>query len=200
VGQRSDDASPAEELLRSLIRRVILSRPAPDRVEAKVVWVSGAYSQVSVQPPVHGTRQLRDYSQLVARVLALSVEGHPDQVIAQRLSAEGFRSARRAEVPRQLVEQIRRAHGVVSLTEQFRRRDKIDGAWTVSGLARALEVSGEWLRKQIAHGTIAAERHPATGRYLIADDPGVLDRLKVAAAGRAAGTPARQGVTIAGRA
>jgi DNA invertase Pin-like site-specific DNA recombinase len=171
--------TPAQqkELLRSLIRRVILSRPAPDVVEAKVLWVSGASSVVSVRPPVHRGRQLQDYEQLVTRVLALSAEGHQDAVIAERLTAEGFRSARRNEVPRQFVEQVRRAHGVVSLTEQFRRRDQIDGAWTVGGLARASGVSGDWLRKQIAKGTITAERHAATGRYLIANDPELLERL-----------------------
>jgi hypothetical protein len=171
--------TPAQqkELLRSLIRRVILSRPAPDLVEAKVIWVSGASSVVSVRPPVHRGRQLQDYEQLVARVLALSAEGYQDAVIAERLTAEGFRSARRSEVPRQLVEQVRRAHGVVSLTEQFRRRDQIDGAWTVGGLARAVGVRGDWPRKQIAKGTITAERHAATGRYLIADEPELLERL-----------------------
>jgi hypothetical protein len=166
-----------KELLRSLIRRVILSRPAPDMVEAKVLWVSGASSVVSVRPPVHRGGQLQDYEQLIARVLALSAEGYPDAVIAERLTAEGFRSARRSAVPRQLVEQVRRSHGVVSLTEQFRRRDQIDGAWTVGGLARALGVSGDWLRKQIAKGRITADRHPGTGRYLIADDPELLERL-----------------------
>jgi len=36
--------TPAQqkEVLRSLIRRVILTRPTPDTVEARVVWVSGA--------------------------------------------------------------------------------------------------------------------------------------------------------------
>ncbi len=191
--------SHQKELLRSLIRRAILTRPTPDTVEVKIVWVSGAYSLLSVRPPVHRGRQLRDYEGLVAQVLALSAEGHHDQVIAQRLTAEGFRSARRLEVPRQFVEQTRRAHGVVSLTEQFRRADKIDGRWTVGGLARALAVGSNWLRRRIAEGTVPAELHPATGRYLIPDDPLVIDRLKVeAAAGRVAGPSAQRGTAPGG--
>ncbi len=173
-----------KELLRCLIRRVVLSRPLPDTVEVKIVWVSGAYSLLTVRPPVHRGPQLRDYERLVERVLALSAEGHHDAAIAARLTAEGFRSARRPDVPRQFVEQIRRAQGVISLTEQFRREDKIGGRWTVGGLARALGVSSNWLRKRIAAGAVPAERHPATGRYLIADDPALLARLKDEAAAR----------------
>ncbi len=41
-----------KELLRSLIRRVILSRPVADVVEVKIVWISGAVSQLTVQPPI----------------------------------------------------------------------------------------------------------------------------------------------------
>jgi Recombinase zinc beta ribbon domain len=167
-----------KELLRSLIRRVILSRPAPDTVAVKVVWVSGAYSLLAVHPPVHRGRDLHDYDRLVQRILALSAEGYQDTAIARRLSAEGFRSARRRDVPAALVERVRRAHGQVSLTECFRREDRIDGCWTVAGLARALHVSSDWLRRRVASGSVPARRHPLTGRYLIDDDPALIAHLQ----------------------
>jgi DNA invertase Pin-like site-specific DNA recombinase len=173
-----------KELLRSLIRRVVLSRPTPDTVEARVVWVSGAASRLAVEPPLHRSRDLRDYGRLVARILELGAEGYPDGAIAERLTAEGFRSARHRYVPKQLVEKVRRDHGQVSLTEQFRRQAKIDGRWTVSGLARELNVSADWLRQRIAAGTVPAGRHPLTGRYLIDDDPAGLDRLRALVATR----------------
>jgi hypothetical protein len=147
-------------------------------VEVTIVWVSGALSVLPVQPAVHRGRDLPSYPALVARVLALSAEGHQDHEIARRLTGEGFRSARRRDIPPSLVERLRREHGIVSLTEQFRRQDRIEGSWTVGGLARSLGVSAEWLRKRVAAGTVPAQRHPATGRYLIPDDPAVTDRLR----------------------
>jgi hypothetical protein len=175
-----------KELLRSLIRRVVLSRPAPDTVEARVVWVSGAASLHVIAPPVHCSRDLGDYDRLVTRTLELAAAGYQDGAIAERLSAEGFRSARSCSVPKQLVEKIRRDHARVSLTEQFRRQDKIDSRWTVGGLARELHVTGNWLRRQIAAGMLPAVRHPLIGRYLIEDDPTALARLKTLAAARQA--------------
>jgi hypothetical protein len=177
-------AAHKKELLRSLIRRVILSRTAPDTVEAKVVWISGAYSQLVVHPPLHRGRDLPDYDQLVERALALSDEGYQDGEIARRLTAEGFRSARHPYVPAPLVEKIRRQHGRVSLTEQFRRQEKIGGRWTVGGLARELNVTGDWLRRRIAMGALPAERHALTGRYLIVDNPDLLDHLRTLAGAR----------------
>jgi hypothetical protein len=178
--------TPAQqkELLRSLIRRVVLSRPAPDTVEVRVVWVSGAASLHVVAPPLHRSRDLGSYDRLVARTLELGAEGYQDGAIAECLTAEGFRSARSPSVPKQLVEKIRRDHAQVSLTEQFRRREKIDGRWTVGGLARELNVTGNWLRKRIAEGMVPAVRHPLTGRYLIDDDPAALTRLRTLAAAR----------------
>ena len=178
--------TPAQqkELLRSLVRRVVLNRPAPDTIEVRVVWVSGAASLHIVEPPLHRSRDLGSYDRLVARTLALGAAGYQDGAIAERLTSEGFRSARYRYVPKQLVEKIRRDHAQVSLTEQFRRREKIDGRWTVGGLARELNVTGNWLRKRIAEGVVPAVRHPLTGRYLIDDDPAGLDRLRALAAAR----------------
>ena len=171
--------TPAHQkaLLRSLIRRVILSRPTPETIQVKVVWVSGAYSVLSVPATVHRGRSLPNYEQLVARILELSVQGYQDAVIAQRLTEEGFRSARRMEIVPKTVEKIRRAQGQKALTGLFTASDQIEGRWTVGGLARHLGVSSDWVRNRIVRGKIPAQHHPLTGRYLIADDPVVLDLL-----------------------
>jgi hypothetical protein len=171
-------AAHKKELLRSLIRRVILSRPTAQWIEVKVVWVSGAYSLLSVAARVHRGADLQDYARLVTRLQELSAEGHQDEAIAQRLTQEGFRSARRDTVVRGTVETIRRISGHVSLTHQFHTQAKIGDCWTVAGLAKELGVSSDWLRKQIERGRLPATLHPLTRRYLIADDPAVLSRLR----------------------
>lgn len=178
-------ASQKKELLRSLIRRVVLSRPEQDAVEARIVWVSGAYSVVRVNPPVlHRTSQLGNYDELVARILEFASEGHQDTEIARRLTEEGFRSARLPYVTRPLVEKIRAKHGQPSLTGSQHSCEKIEGCWSAPGLARRLGASECWLRGKIAEGAIPARRHPTTGRWMIEDDPELLSRIEKLAAAR----------------
>ena len=178
------NSAQQKELLRSLIRRVILTRPIPDTIGVKVVWVSGAYSLLTAHPPLHRSCDLPTYDQLVTRILELSLEGYQDPAIARRLTTEGFRSARHQEVSVKLVEQVRRQRGQVSLTERFRVEDKIEGCWTVGGLARQLGRSGEWVRHRVESGAVPATRHPLTGRYLIPDDPALLEQLRAQASTR----------------
>ena len=177
--------SQKKELLRSLIRRVVLTRPEQDVVEAKVVWVSGAYSVLRVNPPVlHRTTQLGNHEELVARTLKFAAEGHQDTEIARRLTKEGFRSARLPYVTRPLVEKIRAKHGQPSLTGSQYSCEKIDGCWSVPGLALRLGTSETWLRAKIAEGAVPARRHPTTRRWLIPDDPALLARIEALAAAR----------------
>jgi len=170
-------AAHKKELLRSLIRRIILTRPQPDTVAAQVVWVSGAMTSLTVSPPVAHTADLGDYATLLARVQTLVREGHQDAAIAQRLTAEGFRSARALHVPTSLVTRLRRQLQETSATTRFRSQEKVEGRWTVGGLSRQLDLDRDWLYVRIRAGRIPAERHPVLGYYLIPDDPAILAEL-----------------------
>jgi hypothetical protein len=68
----SERLTPAQqkEVLRSLIRRVIVTRPTADTIEARVVWVSGAVTPLSVHPPILRGSDVSGYEQLVERILA----------------------------------------------------------------------------------------------------------------------------------
>jgi DNA invertase Pin-like site-specific DNA recombinase len=167
-----------KELLRSLIRRVIVTRPVPDTLEVRVVWVSGAVTPLTLHPPIQHKEAVAGYEEFVARVLELGAAGHSDPAIARRLTQEGFRSARRPHISADLVAESRRAQGQISLTEQFRTRAKLDGQWTVFGLAQELAVHRNWLYARIRRGTIPAIRHPVIGHYLVPDDPDLLARLR----------------------
>jgi hypothetical protein len=59
-----------KELVRSLIRRVVIRRPFADTVEAKVVWVSGAVSTLAVHPPLLRQSDRPNYEHFVERLLA----------------------------------------------------------------------------------------------------------------------------------
>jgi DNA invertase Pin-like site-specific DNA recombinase len=176
---RSGRLQPAHQkaLLRSLIRRVILSRPAPARIDLRIVWVSGAVTPLTLAPPVYRTSEIRNYEDLVARVLALSQEGYPDREIADQLTAEGFSSARQLPISPGLVGKIRREHGQMSIREHFRSDEQMADAWTIHGLAQRLGVRRTWLYARIRNGTLPAHRHPVSGHYLIPNDPQVLASL-----------------------
>jgi hypothetical protein len=103
--------------VRSLIRRVVIRRPLSDIVEATVVWGSGAVSALAVHPPLLRQSDRQNYDHFVERLLALGAAGYSDREIAQRLTVEGFRSARSKRVPAGLVGEIRRARGQISRTE-----------------------------------------------------------------------------------
>lgn len=169
-----------KELLRSLIRRVILARPVPDTVAVKIVWISGAITPLTVHPPIHRQADLGDHDAVVAQVVALSAQGYGDAAIAARLTAQGFRSARRRSgIGKTTVGKIRRAAVGLSVTHQFRSQDQIDGHWTMHGLAHRLGVPREWLYERIRNGTLPVVRHPVTQHYLIVDDGTLVGRLAV---------------------
>jgi len=166
-----------KDLLRSLIRRVILTRPQRDTVEAKVVWISGALTPLAVRPPVPQATDLSDYEHLLERVVALVRAGYQDGAIARCLSAEGFRSAQTPAVPTSLVTRLRRQVREPSATTRFRSQEKVEGQWTVWGLSRWLGVDRDWLYARIRAGAVPARRHPVIGYYLIPDDPALLTHL-----------------------
>jgi DNA invertase Pin-like site-specific DNA recombinase len=179
--------SHKKELLRSLIRRVILTRPVADTVEVKIVWVSGAVSPLTVHPPIQRTADLGDYARLVARLGELCATVGDDRAIARQLTAEGFRGARRTTITAAMVGKLRRDHGLVSLRAHVQRQAQVDGQWTAGGLARHLGVPRKRLYAQIERGALPATRHPVTGHFLIPDDPELLPRLHAAVAAEQAG-------------
>lgn len=169
-----------KQLLRSLIARVILTRTAPDRVQVKIVWVSGHFSEGTVIPPILRQAEVSGYPQLVARVQSLWQQGQTDSQIAQTLTAEGFRSARSPRLSPATVLKIRRQHHWLSRYHAHRLASKVEGMWTVHGLAAELGVDRNWFYYRIARGKLSApdviQCHPY-GTYLIRDDPVLLEQL-----------------------
>jgi DNA invertase Pin-like site-specific DNA recombinase len=167
-----------KELLRSLIRRVVVTRPGAETVDAGIVWVSDAVTRITVQPRLNCSARLHDYDRIVARVTTLCAAGYQDRAIARQLQAEGYHSAHHTPLPVSLVRAIRQATGVPSLTEHLRGQTHYEGAWTAGGLARHLGVGRNWIYNRILSGLIPAEHHPITGHYLIPDDAELVARLR----------------------
>jgi hypothetical protein len=152
-------------------------------VAVKIIWVSGHVSQGTVIPPVLHQRHVTGYDTMVARTRQLWAEGYTDAQIAETLSREGFRSARRDRVLARTVLKIRNQHHWVSRYHQHRFADKVDGMWTIHGLSRHLGVEREWFYHRIRTGTLREPeviRKPPYGNYLIRNDATLLARLRTA--------------------
>jgi len=168
-----------KELLRSLIRRVVFSRPKQEIIEARIVWISGAVSNLSVRPPIRRARDLSEYEVLVEKILALNALGYPDSKIARHLTEEGFHSARSEEgIPTRFVTEVRREHGQSSVSKALRSQERLEGRWTVLGLSKELGVDRGRVYKLIRRGDLPTERHPQTGNHLIEDDPELIAELR----------------------
>src|SRR6266487_577595 len=174
-----------KRLLRSLISRVIATRLAADRIEIKIVWISGHFSVAQVIPPIHRQADASHYEQLVARLDELTSQGLTDPEIAAQLTTEGFHTARRLAVTVGTIHKLRKNHGQVSSLHRHRKVSMIDGFWTIPGLTRELGVGHGWLYQRIYQGKLTEpdiERLPGYRMYLIRNDPVLLARLRAEAA------------------
>lgn len=173
--------SQKKELLRTLIGQVILRRDEPDEIEVKIVWVSGHYSMLTVQPPIQCQRNLPAYDELLARIHTLWQAGLNDEQIASHLTAEGFHTARQANVTPAAVAKIRRNQTWKRPLAQQRGALEWDGRLTPRGLAARLGVNPGWVAYRIWSGAIAARyvtHHPQTGIRLIQNDPELIAQLR----------------------
>jgi DNA invertase Pin-like site-specific DNA recombinase len=167
-----------KELLRSLIRQVILTRLTPATIQVRIVWLSGAVSTLEVHPVIHRIVDVEGYAQLVERILDLSTQGYTDAQIAHQLTSEGFRSARRRDISSAVVVALRARAGEQSVLKRLSKEEKIDGCWTVRGLAHELGVDRDWVYNRIASGTIPATHYRQSPYYIIEDTPPLLARLR----------------------
>lgn len=168
-----------KQLLRSLISKVILQRIAPDQVQVKIVWVSGHFSEGIVVPPIWKQVQASNYGELLDCVKQLCKQKRTDAYIARILNQEGFRTARQKEFTAHSVMQLRHHQGLKSPFQNHRGAQKVDGLWTIRGLATHLGVHISWLYNRIRNGVICESdltRQPQ-GYLLIRDDESLMERL-----------------------
>jgi DNA invertase Pin-like site-specific DNA recombinase len=170
-----------KELLRSLIASVVLRALAPDRVEVKIVWVSGHYSLHEVPLRVHREADVSGHEAMIERIGQLWQSGQSDEQIAVTLTAEGFRSARRLEVTGPCVQKIRLDRGWYQTLHQSRGALELEGYLTPRGLASVLGVEQTWVYRRLYKGEIEARylRRSAQGNvWLIQNDPVLLASLR----------------------
>jgi DNA invertase Pin-like site-specific DNA recombinase len=170
-----------KELLRSLIRQVIIQRPVPDRIEMRIVWVSGCYTDHATLTPIHEERNVSGYDQMVTRIQELCQQGYNDRRIADQLTQEGFHSARSTSVATRTVQKIRLKRGWPLRHTLISGAAEWDGCWTVNGLAIQVGVNESTIYTYIYDKAIPPEvvlHEPNTGIYLFPKDNALLDQLR----------------------
>ena len=170
-----------KELLRSMISCVIVKRPVPDTIEARIVWVSGHYSDHTLWTPISSDHDVSGYAEMVARIRELWQQGYDDTQMAAQLTTEGFHSARSRHVTVKSVMKIRLAHQWYLPFHQLRGVDEVDGFLTARGLAKQLGVNHGTVYRFIHKEIIppADVKHDAaSGIYLIRKDAQLIERLR----------------------
>lgn len=170
-----------KELLRSLISYVVLTKEASDRLEVKIVWISGHYSVAYARHPAVRQREISGYEEMVKRVEDLWRQGFDDAEIAAQLTAEGFHTARCSQVGRTAVLRLRRAHGLLDKCRGAEHILAMSGQLTVHGLADRLGIDPEWVYRRIHDGTIEKNwiSRPSRQRmYLFREDPELIEKLR----------------------
>ena len=150
-------------LLRCLLDKVVLERRTPDTITTRIVWRGGAVSELEVPCTVGTLRDLTGFAQMEAQVLRLEAQGHADEDIAQRLTAQGFRSPQRPRVLASTIRTIRLRHGRLHRYRGPRPR-RVPSALTVPQIATAVGVKPHWVYHLIPYSQNIRTRVP-TGVY-----------------------------------
>lgn len=170
-----------KELLRSLIQRVIIRRPALDQLAVRIVWISGCFSDHTALTPIRRDQDVSGFDQMVERIKELCQQGYNDEQIASRLTEEGFHSARSPYLTPISVLKIRLARKWHSPFEQRRGKDSVDDHLTVNGLAKQLDANKSTIYRFIYRGVIPTElvvRTQQSGVYLIQKNEQLVERLR----------------------
>jgi len=169
-------------LLRCLIDKVVLHRPAPDLVRTRVVWRGGDTTTTDIPIAVSSVARLSCGPELERTVLELTRQGQADEAIAEELTRRGYRSPRETRVLPATVQTIRLRHRLRRPRPGSRPR-RLDGKLTLPQVARALGVPVHWLYQRIERGVIEVPLHPQRKLYLFPDTSEALALLQQLKAG-----------------
>jgi hypothetical protein len=170
-------------LLRCLIEKVVIHRVTRDVVHTRIVWRGGDVTVIDIPITVGSLADLSRGVEMERRIVKLARAGRSDEIIANELSVQGFRSPLHDRVLPSTVKGIRLSHRILQLARQSHPR-KIAGHLTIAQLADALGLTKHWIYDRIHNGTIALARDPRTKLYLFPDRPATLDGLRKLKAGK----------------
>jgi DNA invertase Pin-like site-specific DNA recombinase len=164
-------------LLRTLIDKVVVHRVARDQMQARIVWMGGETTTLMIPVPIGTFKELAGAETMEQLILERSRAGMLDEAIAQELTDLGYRSPMGLVVLPSTVQGIRLKHGIVQKRSQSHPR-RIEGALTISQIARALDIDPHWIYDRIHNGTIHVDKDPTTRLFLFPDEPATLEQFR----------------------
>ena len=175
--------SQKKALLRCLIDKVVVHRSQRDTVHTRIVWKGGEVTTMELPIHVGSWSELSNSAELEQHILDLHHQGLDDETIAQRLTAQGYRSP--LDTTRLLtntVKCLRLKHKAFVTRSQSHPR-RIPGYLTVPQAAAVLDCSPHWFYYAIKKGTIEMSRDQETRLYLFPDTPETIDQFRALQAG-----------------
>lgn len=164
-------------LLRCLIDKVVVHRPEPATVQARIVWRGGETTTLLIPVPVGSLKDLAGAQEMERIILERSAQGILDEVIADELTAQGYRSPMQSFVLPSTVKIIRLRQRQFLVRHQSHPRH-VDGSLTLTQIAQMLDIAPHWIYDRINNGTIQITKDPTTRLYLFPDEPATLDGFK----------------------
>jgi len=160
-------------LLRCLIDKVVVHRPSPEWVQARIVWRGGETTTLHIAVPVGSLKDLAGAPEMERLVLERSAQVISDEEIARELTEQGYRSPMHPFVLLSTVQILRLKHGQFRVRSQSHPRH-VAGSLTLIQLAKALDIAPHWIYDRINNGTIQIEKDVTTHLYLFPDEPATL--------------------------
>ncbi|MDQ3700278.1 MAG: recombinase family protein [Chloroflexota bacterium] len=175
--------TPADRkaLVRQVVERVVVDvQGTTERVHVRLCWCGGGQTEDVVLRPVSTLAALSTYPQLCQRVRELAGAGLPVVAIAERLRAEGYRSARGGRLGLQSLRKLVHQLDLRPPRAHAQRRDALGmDEWWPADLARALGVPRATLHTWRRAGHVRARRAPhAPSRWILWADAATLAQLR----------------------
>jgi len=170
-------AQAKKRLLRTLVTGVNLRRGENGMVQVRIVWCGGLVSEKSVRLPVSTRRRSALEKQIVARIEELAQHGLRDEALAERLDQEGYYPCRGAAFTPQIVLKLRSRYDIRIGLGRLRRGDQPYG-YTITAMARLLEVDPAWIYRALHDGRIQMERDIHFGCYLFPRTQHTVQEMK----------------------
>lgn len=158
-------AEAKKRLLRTLVTGVNLRRDDNGMVQIRIVWCGGLVSEICVRLPISTRRRSEMEKKIVARIEELAEQGLRDEALAEHLNQEGYYPCRGAAFTPHIVLKLRSRYDIRVGLGRLRRGDQPHG-YTITAMARLLEVDPAWIYRALRDGHLQMGRDIRFGCYL----------------------------------
>jgi len=168
-----------KQIIRCMVERVtVYVRCDSEFASATMQWAGGVETKHEFIRPVAAYAQMRDFPQLMERVIQWRQSGETAAQIAQKLNDEGFYPPRRTgSFSRSIIYGLLKRRNLMG---DERAADQLlgDNEWWLTDLARELQMSHHKLRAWTNRGWLHGRRTPIQRRWVLWADADELSRLR----------------------